>query len=65
MTGGGSRKIQVPPDPDPAPQPIPGREEEEARKKARKRAKRGGREANILAGRLTANRNDILKTSLG
>jgi hypothetical protein len=56
-------KIEVPDEPSPIAQPIPGREEEEAKKKARKR--RGGREANILAGRLTSQRNDILKTRLG
>ncbi len=64
MTGGSAPKVETLPDPDPAPQPIPGREEEEAKKKARKR-RGGGREGNILAGRLTANRNDVLKTSLG
>jgi len=68
MTGGGSgQKIQTPKDPDPTPQPIPGREEEEAKKKVRKRARRGGRESTILAGRLNQKRNDtsILKTRLG
>ena len=58
-------KIQIPKEPDPSPQPISGREEEEAKKKARQRARRSGREQNILAGRLTSRRNDILKTMLG
>lgn len=65
MTGGKSRKIDVPPDPDPTPQPILGREEEEAKKKVKRRARRGGRESTRLAGRLMSNRNDILKTELG
>ncbi len=65
MTGGSRKKIVTPEDPAPSPQPIPGREEEEAKKKVRKRARRTGREANIFAGRLTSQRNDILKTSLG
>jgi len=62
MTGG-PPKIKTPSDPDPTPQPVAGREEEEAKKKVRRR--RGGREANILAGRLTSQQNDILKTRLG
>ena len=65
MTGSSRPKIQTPPEPSPMPMPIAGREEDEAKKKVRKRARRGGREANILAGRLTSNRNDILKTRLG
>ena len=67
MTGSKRPKIRVPEEPDPSPQPIPGREEEEAKKKVRKRARRGGRESTILAGRLTAQRNDtsILNTRLG
>ncbi len=52
-------------EPAPSPQPIMGREEEEAKKKVRQRARRSGREQNILAGRLTSRRNDILKTMLG
>lgn len=58
-------KIQVPVEPDPTPMPIPGREEEEAKKKVRKRAKRTGRESQILAGRMMSQRGDILKTRLG
>ena len=65
MTGGSRPKVTVPEEPAPTPMPIAGREEDEAKKKVRKRARRGGREANILAGRLTSNRNDILKTQLG
>lgn len=68
MTGGSKRpKVQVPEEPSPAPQPIPGREEEEAKKKVRRRARRGGRESTIFAGRLNARRNDtsILNTRLG
>ena len=65
MTGSKRPKIQTPADPAPGPQPIPGREEEEAKKKVRRRARRGGRASNILAGRLSSNRNDILKTQLG
>jgi len=64
MTGG-RPKIQTPADPAASPQPIPGREEEEAKKKVRQRARRGGRESTILAGRMTAQRNNILKTELG
>ena len=65
--GGGKPKVDTPPDPAPSPTPIPGREEDEAKKKVRIRAKRGGRESTILAGRLMSNRNDtnILKTKLG
>ena len=65
--GGGKRpKVQVPVEPDPTPQPIPGREEEEAKKKVRKRARRGGRESTILAGRMMSERNNtnILNTRL-
>ena len=62
MTGGGG-KPKAPPPPAPAPQPILGREEEEAKKKIGRRARRGGRESTILAGRLQADQN-ILKTRL-
>ena len=66
MTGRSKRpKIQTPAEPAPSPQPIVGREEEEAKKKVRRRARRGGRESTILAGRMTSQRNDILKTRLG
>ncbi len=65
MTGGSRPKVIVPEEPAPSPMPIAGREEDEAKKKVRKRARRGGRESTILAGRLTSNRNDILKTQLG
>lgn len=66
MGGGGSRpKITVPVEPDPAPTPIPGREISEAKKKVRKRAGRGGRQQNILAGRLMSQRGDVLNTQLG
>lgn len=54
----------VPTEPDPSPTPIPGREITEAKKKVQKRAGRG-RQQNILAGRLMAQRNDILNTRLG
>ncbi len=66
MTGG-SRKIDTPPDPDPAPTPIQGRVEEAAKKKIRKRARRGGRESTILAGRFNrqSGGNNILNTRLG
>ena len=61
---GGTPKVKTPPDPSPTPQPILGREEKEAKKKVRRR--RGGRESNILAGRLNAQRNtDILNVRLG
>jgi len=65
MTGSKRPKIQTPPEPDPTPMPIEGKEEEEAKKKVRKRAKRGGRKSTILAGRMMAQRGDILKTRLG
>jgi len=63
---GGAPSVRKPPDPAPSPEPILGREEDEAKKKARKRAKRGGRQSTILAGRMMASRNDtnILKTKL-
>lgn len=66
MSGGG-KKIDTPPDPDPTAQPIPGREEDEAKKKVRRRARQGGRGSTILAGRLNAQRNgnNILNTRLG
>lgn len=59
-------KVQVPEEPAPSPQPVPGREEEEAKKKVRQRAKRGGREANVLANKMMSGRNDtfILSTKL-
>ncbi len=64
---GSPHKVDVPPDPAPTAQPIPGREEDEAKKKVRRRAKGGGRQSTILAGRLNAERNntDILNTRLG
>ncbi len=65
MTGGKRPEIETPEDPDPSPQPIPGREEDEAKRKVRKRAKRTGRESQILAGRMMSQRSDILKTRLG
>lgn len=65
MTGRRHQEIQVPVEIAPSPMPIPGREEEEAKKKVRKRAKRTGREAQILAGRMMSQRGDILKTRLG
>ena len=52
------------PDPDPTPTPIPGREADEAKKKARRRGGRG-RQQNILAGRMMAQRGNILNTRLG
>ena len=73
MGGGGKRpKIQVPKDPDPTATPIPGREQDEAKKKVRQRARRGGRQSTIFAGRQLAGRlnsqrgtsNTILNTSL-
>jgi hypothetical protein len=67
MTSRKSPKIQTPEDPAPTAQPIPGREEEEAKKKVRRRAGRGGRQSTILAGKLNAQRNgnNILNTRLG
>ena len=64
----GSRpKIDTPKDPPPTATPIPGREEDEAKKKARQRARGGGRQSTIIAGRLNAQRNgnNILNTRLG
>jgi len=65
MSGGGSPK--PPPAPAPTPTPVAGREEEEAKKKVRMRAKYGGRQSTILAGRMMSERdnNNILKTKLG
>lgn len=57
-------KIDRPPVLDPTPMPIPGREEDEAKKKVRARAGRG-RQRNILAGRMMAQRGDVLNTKLG
>ncbi len=67
MTGSKRPKVQVPVEPDPTPQPILGREEEEAKKKVRKRAGRGGRQSTIFAGLLNSRRqqSDILKTTTG
>ncbi len=59
------KPIPTPEDPPPTPAPIPGREEDEAKKKARRRAGKG-RQQNILAGRLMAQRRgNILNTRLG
>ncbi len=68
MTGSKRPKITTPPEPDPTATPIPGREEDEARKKVRLRARQGGRQSTIFAGRLNSQRgtsNTILKTKLG
>ncbi len=65
MTGRRPKSIDLPPDPAPSAQPILGREEEEAKKKVRRRAKGTGREGQILAGRLTSQRGTILNTRLG
>ena len=62
MTGG-SRKPDPLPQLDPSPRPIPGREISEAKKKVRKRAGKG-RQQNILAGQMMAQRNNILNTKL-
>ncbi len=66
----GAPKIPGQPDPiaiDPAPTPIAGREEDEAKKKAKRRVSRTGRASQIFAGRLNAQSggNQILKTRLG
>ncbi len=61
----GQPDIQFPEELVPAPQPIPGRAEEEAKKKVKRRARRGGRQSNILAGRLNQRSTSILKTRLG
>ena len=68
MTSSKRPKIVTPEEvaPDsPSPTPIPGREEEEAKKKTRKMAGGSGRAQNILAGRLTADRGNVLNTKLG
>ena len=52
------------PEPSPSPTAIPGREEEVAKKKARRRG-RTGRESTILAGRLMSSTGNILNTRLG
>ena len=62
---GSPKKPDIPETPSPEPMPILGREEEEAKKKVRKRARRSGRESTILAGRMMGQRSDILKTRLG
>ena len=54
--------IETPEEPAPAPLPIIGREEEEAKKKVRRRARRTGRESTILANRMT--QRSILNTTL-
>jgi hypothetical protein len=65
MTGGRRPNIVAPPEPDPTPQSILGREIDEAKKKVGRRAGKG-RQQNILAGRLTAQRGgNILNTRLG
>ncbi len=63
MTGSG-RKPDPLPKVDPSPTLIPGREISEAKKKVRKRAGKG-RQQNILAGKMMAQRGNILKTQLG
>ncbi|MHC4121943.1 MAG: hypothetical protein ACYSSI_00085 [Planctomycetota bacterium] len=65
MTGKPNRVVAaaLPKPISPSPMPVPGREEKEAKKKARKGAR--GRASTILAGRMMASRNDILKTRLG
>ncbi len=67
MTGSRPKRVDPPVEPDPAPTPIQGREEEEAKKKVRKRARRGGRESTILAGRFNqqSGGTNILNTRLG
>lgn len=67
MTGGAKgKKFETPADPAPTATPVEGREEEEAKKKVRRRAGRGGRASTILAGRLNAQRGGtILNTRLG
>ena len=62
---GGAPKVKTPPPVAPSPTPIVGKEEEEAKKKVR--ARRGGRQSTILAGRMMAGRDNtnILKTKLG
>ncbi len=67
MTGGGKPKFRAPEELSPAPTPLAQPEMEEAKKKVRRRARRGGRESTRLAGRMMSERNDtsILKTKLG
>ena len=68
MGGGKTPKIRTPADPDPTATPIPRREEDEAKSKVRQRARKGGRQSTIFAGRLNSQRgisNTILNTRLG
>ncbi len=67
MTSSKRPKIDTPADPDPVAQPIPGREEDEAKKKVRRRARGGGRQSTVFAGQLNRARggNTILNTRLG
>lgn len=67
MTGGRPKSIKPPKDPDPSPIPMELPEMDEAKKKVRRRARRGGRESTRLAGKMMSERNDtsILKTKLG
>jgi len=54
------------PAPDPLPQPIPGREQQEAKRMARGRVRRGGgKSSNILGGRMMSKTNNLLNTKLG
>ncbi len=59
----GNAAIPIP-TPSPSPTAVPGRDEEVAKKKARRRG-RTGRESTILAGRLMSSTGNILNTKLG
>ena len=61
MTGGGPPKRIEPEEPSPPPTPILGEETDSAKKKVRRK----GRSANILAGRMMGERKQILKTHVG
>lgn len=57
-------KINTPPDPAPTAMPVPGREEDEAKKKARQRSG-GGRASTRLAGMMMSRQGNMLNTTLG
>ena len=60
----GPTPAPLPAAPAPAPTLVPGREEDAAKKRARRRG-RTGRQSTIRSGRLASNLSNILNTSLG
>lgn len=61
MTGGDRPEVVAPIAPDPSPEPIPTDEVIAAKGRTKRRARKTGRSANILAGRMMQTRQ-ILNT---